>query len=157
MTESGASPTRSWLFTLATRPDRFEKAAAVGAAADVVMIDLDDAVAPSEMDTNGSIMTGTPGHSGTVVAGVREAAPGTPAPVRARGRENPGRVHHDSPGHLVQQSLCTAAEIESPTPKNKSFRALQAGARADPDAVRLLQQTLLRRSDRFVKENHQGR
>ncbi len=48
MTESNSSPTRSWLFTPATRPDRFGKAAAAGA--DLIMIDLEDAVAPSEKD-----------------------------------------------------------------------------------------------------------
>ena len=37
---------RSWLFTPATRPDRFDKAAATGA--DVCIIDLEDSVAPSE-------------------------------------------------------------------------------------------------------------
>jgi (S)-citramalyl-CoA lyase len=37
---------RSWLFTPATRPDRFDKAAASGA--DVSIIDLEDSVAPAE-------------------------------------------------------------------------------------------------------------
>ena len=36
--------TRSWLFTPATRPERFAKAAA--ASADVAILDLEDAVAP---------------------------------------------------------------------------------------------------------------
>jgi (S)-citramalyl-CoA lyase len=39
---------RSWLFTSATRPDRLPKAAAAGA--DVVITDLEDAIAPSEKD-----------------------------------------------------------------------------------------------------------
>ena len=39
-------PTRSWLFTPASRPDRFAKAAEVGA--DVLIIDLEDAVAPDD-------------------------------------------------------------------------------------------------------------
>jgi (S)-citramalyl-CoA lyase len=38
--------TRSWLFTPATRPDRFAKAAAAGA--DVAILDLEDAVAPAD-------------------------------------------------------------------------------------------------------------
>jgi (S)-citramalyl-CoA lyase len=38
--------TRSWLFTPATRPDRFAKAAAAGA--DVAILDLEDAVAPRD-------------------------------------------------------------------------------------------------------------
>jgi (S)-citramalyl-CoA lyase len=37
---------RSWLFTPATRPDRFAKAAEAGA--DVLIIDLEDAVAPAD-------------------------------------------------------------------------------------------------------------
>jgi (S)-citramalyl-CoA lyase len=45
---NGARPTRSWLFTPATRPGRFEMAAA--AEADEVMIHLEDAVALSEKD-----------------------------------------------------------------------------------------------------------
>ena len=40
--------TRSWLFTPATRPDRFAKAAASGA--DVAILDLEDAVAPADKD-----------------------------------------------------------------------------------------------------------
>jgi (S)-citramalyl-CoA lyase len=39
---------RSWLFTPATRPDRFDKAAALGA--DVSIIDLEDSVAPADKD-----------------------------------------------------------------------------------------------------------
>jgi (S)-citramalyl-CoA lyase len=42
------TPTRSWLFTPATRPDRFAKASAVGA--DVIILDLEDAVAPNDKD-----------------------------------------------------------------------------------------------------------
>ena len=37
---------RSWLFTPATRPDRFAKASAAGA--DVAILDLEDAVAPKD-------------------------------------------------------------------------------------------------------------
>jgi (S)-citramalyl-CoA lyase len=40
------SRVRSWLFTPATRPDRFEKAAEV--SADVAILDLEDAVAPAD-------------------------------------------------------------------------------------------------------------
>ena len=44
------SPTpRSWLFTPATRPERFAKAAASGA--DVLILDLEDAVAPADKDS----------------------------------------------------------------------------------------------------------
>lgn len=43
-----SNPTRSWLFTPATRPDRFEKASAVGA--DIAILDLEDAVAPNDKD-----------------------------------------------------------------------------------------------------------
>ncbi len=41
-----AKPARSWLFTPATRPERFTKAAEVGA--DVLIIDLEDAVSPAD-------------------------------------------------------------------------------------------------------------
>jgi (S)-citramalyl-CoA lyase len=44
MTDPGPIRTRSWLFTPATRPDHFAKAAAAGA--DVAILDLEDAVAP---------------------------------------------------------------------------------------------------------------
>jgi (S)-citramalyl-CoA lyase len=46
MTNIGSTRTRSWLFTPATRPDRFAKAAAAGA--DVAILDLEDAVAPKD-------------------------------------------------------------------------------------------------------------
>ena len=41
-------PLRSWLFTPASRPDRFGKAAEVGA--DVLVLDLEDAVAPADKE-----------------------------------------------------------------------------------------------------------
>ena len=41
-----AKPMRSWLFTPGSRPDRFAKAAEIGA--DVLVIDLEDAVAPKD-------------------------------------------------------------------------------------------------------------
>jgi (S)-citramalyl-CoA lyase len=46
MSDAILKPTRSWLFTPATRPDRFANAAAVGA--DVAILDLEDAVAPKD-------------------------------------------------------------------------------------------------------------
>lgn len=48
MNSSRITRVRSWLFTPATRPDRFEKAAASGA--DVSIIDLEDSVAPHDKD-----------------------------------------------------------------------------------------------------------
>jgi (S)-citramalyl-CoA lyase len=42
-------PTRSWLFTPATRPERFPNAAANGA--DVIIVDLEDSVSPADKDT----------------------------------------------------------------------------------------------------------
>src|SRR6202167_2094713 len=41
-------PLRSWLFTPASRPDRFGKAPEVGA--DVLVLDLEDAVAPADKE-----------------------------------------------------------------------------------------------------------
>ena len=46
MYDASLAPHRSWLFTPATRPDRFAKAAASGA--DVAILDLEDAVAPKD-------------------------------------------------------------------------------------------------------------
>src|SRR5271154_1509055 len=46
MRSSTFTRVRSWLFTPATRPERFEKAAASGA--DVSIIDLEDSVAPAD-------------------------------------------------------------------------------------------------------------
>jgi (S)-citramalyl-CoA lyase len=46
MTSQSSIRARSWLFTPATRPDRFAKAAEAGA--DVAILDLEDAVAPKD-------------------------------------------------------------------------------------------------------------
>ncbi|HEX4183828.1 MAG TPA: aldolase/citrate lyase family protein, partial [Caulobacteraceae bacterium] len=46
MTDKAPVRTRSWLFTPATRPERFAKASATGA--DVAVVDLEDAVAPKD-------------------------------------------------------------------------------------------------------------
>ena len=46
MNQTKSTQMRSWLFTPATRPDRFAKAAASGA--DVRIIDLEDSVAPAD-------------------------------------------------------------------------------------------------------------
>ena len=46
MTNQASIRIRSWLFTPATRPDRFAKASAAGA--DVAIVDLEDAVAPKD-------------------------------------------------------------------------------------------------------------
>src|SRR5580658_4708219 len=46
MTNQASIRTRSWLFTPATRPDRFPKAS--GSGADVAILDLEDAVAPKD-------------------------------------------------------------------------------------------------------------
>ncbi len=48
MADNKSLQVRSWQFTPATRPERFAKAAAVGA--DVLIIDLEDAVAPVDKD-----------------------------------------------------------------------------------------------------------
>jgi (S)-citramalyl-CoA lyase len=46
MTNNTSTRARSWLFTPATRPDRFAKA--VSAGADIAILDLEDAVAPGD-------------------------------------------------------------------------------------------------------------
>ena len=48
MSPMGRRARRSWLFTPATRPDRFARAGEAGA--DVLIIDLEDAVAPGDKD-----------------------------------------------------------------------------------------------------------
>jgi len=48
MTYQTLSQTRSWLFTPGTRPERFAKASDAGA--DVLIVDLEDAVAPADKD-----------------------------------------------------------------------------------------------------------
>jgi (S)-citramalyl-CoA lyase len=48
MSDARLAPRRSWLFTPATRPDRFAKAAAAGA--DVSILDLEDSVAIGDKD-----------------------------------------------------------------------------------------------------------
>src|SRR5271154_5299557 len=46
MTKQAPIRTRSWLFTPATRPERFAKASQAGA--DISILDLEDAVAPGD-------------------------------------------------------------------------------------------------------------
>jgi hypothetical protein len=46
MIDHTSTRARSWLFTPATRPDRFAKASAAGA--DIAILDLEDAVAPGD-------------------------------------------------------------------------------------------------------------
>ena len=48
MTAAGRKARRSWLFTPATRPERFARAGEVGA--EVLILDLEDAVAPGDKD-----------------------------------------------------------------------------------------------------------
>jgi hypothetical protein len=104
---------------------------------------LSGSVGSSEKDINGSIMAGTLGRFGTLVAGVCEAGPVTSAAVRGEGRQTPGRADHDSLGHIIQQSLRTAAESESPTSEpnligscgRRSFVCSKPAPRADPDTV----------------------
>ena len=48
MTKQAPIRTRSWLFTPATRPERFAKASQAGA--DVAILDLEDAVAPGDKE-----------------------------------------------------------------------------------------------------------
>jgi (S)-citramalyl-CoA lyase len=48
LSSAGRRARRSWLFTPATRPDRFARAGEAGA--DVLIIDLEDAVAPGDKD-----------------------------------------------------------------------------------------------------------
>lgn len=71
MTSLPLPRTRSWLFTPATRPDRFAKAQASGA--DVVILDLEDAVAPADK-----------AHARTTALAHLAAAAATPVPWALR-------------------------------------------------------------------------
>jgi len=64
-------PLRSWLFTPASRPDRFGKAAEVGA--DVLVLDLEDAVAPADKEQARATAIGYLGRpsSGAVLRALR--------------------------------------------------------------------------------------
>jgi hypothetical protein len=63
---------RSWLFTPATRPDRFAKASEAGA--DVAILDLEDAVAPKDKaqarTTALDYLAGNPAESTSLQRGV---------------------------------------------------------------------------------------
>lgn len=71
---------RSWLFTPATKPDRFDRAA--GAGADALIIDLEDAVAPADKASARQAALdwlAMPGQEGGgILRAVRINQPGTP-------------------------------------------------------------------------------
>jgi len=79
------SPTRSWLFTPATRPERFPNAAAHGA--DVIIVDLEDSVAPADKDSaRATAMNFVPRLCATTVAGAPAAsAPSVICALRING------------------------------------------------------------------------
>lgn len=68
----------AWLFCPADRPDRYQKAAA---AADVVILDLEDAVAPRDKDAARRALTGTPLDPAHTVVRINSGDPA--ADVRA--------------------------------------------------------------------------
>jgi (S)-citramalyl-CoA lyase len=71
---------RSWLFTPATKPDRFDRAA--GAGADALIIDLEDAVAPADKASARQAALdwlAVPGQDASgILRAVRINQPGTP-------------------------------------------------------------------------------
>jgi (S)-citramalyl-CoA lyase len=70
---------RSWLFTPATKPDRFDRAA--GAGADALIIDLEDAVAPADKASARQAALdwlAVPGQGSGILRAVRINQPGTP-------------------------------------------------------------------------------
>jgi citrate lyase subunit beta / citryl-CoA lyase len=73
-TENEISAARSLLFVPGHRPDRFDKAA--GSGADLVVIDLEDAVAAEDKERARRAAAGWPGLGARTV--VRVNAPGTP-------------------------------------------------------------------------------
>jgi (S)-citramalyl-CoA lyase len=69
---------RSWLFTPATKPDRFDRAA--GAGADALIIDLEDAVAPADKASARQAALdwlAVPGQGDGILRAVRINQPGT--------------------------------------------------------------------------------
>ena len=68
---------RSWLFTPATRPDRFARAAEAGA--DVLILDLEDAVAPADKDTARRTALQALASPGLIARALRINALSTPA------------------------------------------------------------------------------
>ncbi len=73
-------PTRSWLFTPGTRPERFAKAQDVGA--DVLIIDLEDAVSPQDK----------PGARKTALDYLSSEASGPHRALRINGLDTPAGV-----------------------------------------------------------------
>jgi (S)-citramalyl-CoA lyase len=70
---------RSWLFTPATKPERFDRAA--GAGADALIIDLEDAVAPADKASARQAALdwlAVPGQGDGILRAVRINQPGTP-------------------------------------------------------------------------------
>ena len=75
-----AKPARSWLFTPGTRPERFAKAGEVGA--DVLIIDLEDAVAPADK----------PKARQTAIDHLSEKADGPQRTLRTNGLDTPAGI-----------------------------------------------------------------
>ncbi len=70
---------RSWLFTPATKPDRFDRAAEAGA--DAIIVDLEDAVAPADKDSARQTALrwlAQPAAPGGILRVLRINQPGTP-------------------------------------------------------------------------------
>lgn len=79
--DTSSIATRSWLFTPATRPERFPNAAAAGA--DVIIIDVEDSVAPADKESaRATAMSFVPRltqHAGSVSCALRVNGIDTPA------------------------------------------------------------------------------
>jgi (S)-citramalyl-CoA lyase len=122
------SPTRSWLFTPATRPERFPNAAAHNA--DVIIVDLEDSVAPADKaQARATALDFVPRLS----APVGGTAPQVICALRINGIDTPAGLQDllalleseadppflvvpkiDSPGHLqILDRLLTAARKQT--------------------------------------------
>ena len=117
-----SKPTRSWLFTPGSRPDRFAKATEIGA--DVLIIDLEDAVAPDDKPSarRAAIDYLTAPASGSIQRALRINALDTQAGVSDLDALMNSDValdylllpKSDGPGHLhILDCLLTARKFET--------------------------------------------
>ena len=132
-------PWRSLLFVPGSRPDRFAKAAAAGA--DLICIDLEDAVAPGGKDeARRETLAYLAEYRGEAVAGLRVNPPGTEAGeadlAALRGAPTPAFVMVPKASHAAELDEVAAATDAPLIPVVESARGvLRAAALADHPAV----------------------
>ena len=110
-----AGAARTWLFVPGDRPERFAKAAAAGP--DIVVVDLEDAVAPAHKDAARAHVTDWLPRAGVTVA-VRSTPPAPPGTTPTSPR---------SP-HLAGPSLVVLPKADSPETVADVLAALPDGS-----------------------------